>query len=69
MYSYVRIMFYFCMHDGGGDRGGSLATAQRQRQLGSGSCISLAVAAWWQQLDGNSSSAAAVAAVAVAALQ
>jgi hypothetical protein len=45
MYSYVRIMFYFCMRDGGGDRGSSLAAARRQRQLGGGSCGSLAAAA------------------------
>ncbi len=71
MYSYVHIMFYFCMCDGRGDRGGSLAAArwQQQRQLGGGSCGSLAAAAWWRQLGSSSGSAAAVAAVAVAALQ
>jgi hypothetical protein len=69
MYSYVRIMFYFYMGDGGGDCGGSLGAAWRQWQLGSGSCGSLAAAAWWQQLGGGSGSAAAVAATAVAALQ
>jgi hypothetical protein len=71
MYSYIRIMFYFCMHDGGGDRGGSSAVArrQRQRQLGGGSWGSLAAAAWWWQLGGGSGSVVAVAAVAVAALQ
>jgi hypothetical protein len=69
MYSYVCIIFYFCMREGGGDRGGSLAAAQRQRQLGSGSCGSLAAATWWQQLGSGSGSVAAVAAAAVAALQ
>jgi hypothetical protein len=69
MYSYIRIMFYFCMRDGGGDRGGSLAAARWQRQLGDGNCGSWAAAAWWQQLDGGSSSAVAVAAAVVAALQ
>jgi hypothetical protein len=69
MYSYVRVMFYFCMRDGGGDHGGNLAAAWRQRQLGGSGCGSLAAAAWWQQLGGGSGSAAAVAAVAVAALQ
>jgi hypothetical protein len=69
MYSYIRIMFYFCMHDSSGDRGGSLAVARRQRQLGGSGYGSLAAAAWWQQLGGGSGSAAAVAAVAEAALQ
>jgi hypothetical protein len=69
MYSYVRIMFYFCMRDGGGDRSGSLAAARWQRQLGGSGCGSLVVAAWWQQLGGSSGSASAVAAAAVAALQ
>ncbi len=69
IYSYIRIMFYFCMCDGGGDRSGSLAAARRQRQLGSGGCGSLAAAAWWQQVGGGSGSAAAVAAAVVAALQ
>ncbi len=69
IYSYVRIMFYFCMHDGGGDRGGSLAAVGWQWQLGGGGCGSLAVTAWWQQLGGSSGSSAAVAAAAVAALQ
>jgi hypothetical protein len=45
MYFYVCIMFYFCMHDGGGDHGGSLAAARKQRQLGGVGCGSLAVAA------------------------
>jgi hypothetical protein len=67
-YSYVRVMFYFCMRDGGGDRGSSLAAVGRQWQLGSGSCGSLTAAAWWQQLGGGSGSAAAVAAAAAAAL-
>jgi hypothetical protein len=62
-------MIYFCMHDGSGDCGGSLAAAWGQRQLGGGGCGSLAVAAWWQQLGGGSGSAAALAAAAVAALQ
>jgi hypothetical protein len=71
MYSYIRMMFCFCMYDRGSDRGGSLAAARWQRQLGGGSggCGSLAVAAWWRQLGGSSGSAAAVAAAAVAALQ
>ncbi len=69
MYSYARIMFYFCMRNGGGDRGGSLEVARRQRQLDGSSCGSLMAAAWWQQLGGSSGSAAAVAAAAVAALQ
>jgi hypothetical protein len=69
MYSYICIMFYFCMHDGGGDRDSSLTAARWQQQLGGGSCDSLTVAAWWQQLGGGSGSAAAVAAAAVAALQ
>jgi hypothetical protein len=69
MYSYVRIIFYFCMRDGGGDCGGSLAAARQQRQLGGSGCGSLAVAAWWQHLGNGSGSAAAVAAVAMAALQ
>jgi hypothetical protein len=68
MYSYVRIMIHFCMRDSGGDRGGSLAAARWQGQLGGGGCGSLAAAAWWQQLDGGSGSAAEVAATAVAAL-
>ncbi len=69
MYSYVCIMFYFCMCDSSGDHGGSAAAARRQQQLGSSGCGSLAAAAWWQQLGGGSGSAAAVAAAAVAALQ
>jgi hypothetical protein len=69
MYSYVCIMFYFCMCDSSGDHDGSLAVAWRQQQLGGSSCGSLAVAAWWQHLDGGSGSAAAVAAAAVAVLQ
>jgi hypothetical protein len=69
MYSYVCIKFYFCMRDGGGDHGSSLAAAQRRRQLGGSGCGSLGVAAWWRQLGGGSGSAAAVAAAAVAALQ
>jgi hypothetical protein len=69
MYSYVCIMFYLCMRDGGGDRSSSLAVARWQRQLGGGGCGSLAAAVWWQQLSGGSGSASAVAAAAVAALQ
>jgi hypothetical protein len=69
MYSYVRIMFYFCMRDGSGDRGGSLAAVWRQRQLGGSGCGSFVAAAWWRQLGGGSSSAAAVAVAGVAALQ
>ncbi len=69
MYSYVHIMFYFCMRDGGGDCGSSLAAARRQRQLGGGGCGCLVAAAWWRQLGGGSGSTVAVAAAAVAALQ
>ncbi len=58
MYSYIRIIFYFCMHDGGGDcgrqlGGGAVAAAawqQQLRQLGGGS-LAAAAAVWqqWQQ--------------------
>jgi hypothetical protein len=69
MYSYVCLMFYFCMRDVGGDHGSSLAAARRQRQLGGSGCGSLAATAWGKQLGSGSGSAVAVAAAAVTALQ
>jgi hypothetical protein len=63
MYSYVCIMFYFCMHDGGGDPGGSLAAARRLRQLGGGSLV---VAAWRQQRQCGSSGSSGSGSIAIA---
>jgi hypothetical protein len=53
MYSYACIMFYFWMHDGSGDSGGSLAAARRLWQLGGSGCGSLAAAAWRRLLGGG----------------
>jgi hypothetical protein len=61
MYSYVRIMFYFCMRDGGGDRGGSLTAAWRQRQLGGGSLVASAWQRQWQCSSSGSSGSGSIA--------